>query len=78
MRRPDGYTVTGNIGSYVQGQVVINDADVAAYYRAVLNEGADRESTLTDEQILKVVHEIDGDSEDAEVERIEKLEFEVA
>lgn len=71
-------TVTGDIGVFKGGDVLTSRKLIADYYRTATNEGADAETKLTDEQILALVDKIDGDNEDAEVERVILIERESA
>lgn len=69
--------VSGNIGEYNQGDIITGDAAICKYYRVCLNEGADVEdfsAKLSDEQILSFHDSVQGDDEDAEVERQTKME----
>lgn len=68
------YTVTGDLGSFKTGQVLKREKEIIAYHRAVLDEGADKPSDLSDEVILACVEKIEGDNEDAELQRIELME----
>lgn len=68
------FTVTGDIGAFTAGQVLTDEANVATYYRTVANEGADRPTKLTDKDILAIVLSVEGDNEDAEMERVSLIE----
>lgn len=48
-------TVSGNIGPFAQGDVLSTKQQIVAYYRAILNEGADTETTLSDDQIYAAI-----------------------
>lgn len=64
-------TVTGTIGEWKAGTVLNNDTAIAQYYRAIVNEDR-REGPvdMTDADILKIVSSVEGDTEEAEIERI--------
>jgi hypothetical protein len=68
------YTVTGDLGRFVGGQVLSSNQDIADYYRTMVNEGADNETLLSNEQILTIVRSVPGDGEDQEIERIQLME----
>lgn len=68
-------TATADFAGYTEGQKLSKPGDIAAYFRAMLNEGrTDGETTLTDAQIIATVMSISGDDGDTEVERVEALE----
>jgi|HubBroStandDraft_6_1064221.scaffolds.fasta_scaffold3582366_2 hypothetical protein len=69
------FTVTGPLGRFAQGDVLKSDDDIVDYYRNILAEGGAVGKELTDPLILAVVRSVAGDGEDAEVERVEKLEL---
>ena len=70
--------VTGTIGDYDLDQELNTEQEIAAYLRTILNEGAESESNLTDEEILvcfrKHYDDKLGWDEDTEVVCIEELE----
>lgn len=51
-------TVSGNIGPFAQGDVLSTKQQIVAYYRAIMNEGADTETTLSDDQIYAAVQTV--------------------
>jgi hypothetical protein len=67
-------TVTGNIGTFKGGQVLTTDKDIVRYHRVMVNEGADKPTTMSDDAILAAVKSVEGDSEDAEMARVALLE----
>lgn len=75
----DKVIVSGNLGEFKAGQVLTDRREIALYYRLGVNEGADEPTTLTTDQILEIidnvdVSECDGDPTDTDVLRTEALE----
>src|SRR5258708_25017762 len=68
-------TVSGDIGRFTGGQVLKSSEDKAEYFRTMVNEGADKPTTLTDGEILAIaeatdVSEAKGDEEYEEILRV--------
>ncbi len=74
--------VSGDIGEFKAGSILVDRKMIAKYYRVSLNEGADRPTQLTDDEILACIDKVDvtglgtGDSDisDIDVVRTEALE----
>ena len=69
------FTVTGPLGRFAQGDVLKSDKDVVDYHRNILAECGVHGEGLSAPLILAVVRSVAGDGEDAEMERVEKLEL---
>lgn len=67
-------TVSGNIGTFKQGQTLDEPEQIVSYYRTIANEGADSPIKLTDQQIAACIDKFQGDDEDVEVLRVEEIE----
>ena len=69
--------ISGDIGSFKTGQVLSDDAKIASYYRTCVNEGADKPTTMTDEDILACVYAHQDETmtpDDLDMVRIEQIE----
>ncbi len=69
--------VSGSLGPYKAGDTLTRKGDIILYYRLGLDEGADAQTTLTDEQIwagVKAVNVEGLEPEDIDVARIQYLE----
>lgn len=76
----DKVIVSGNLGEFRGGQTLTDRREIALYYRLSVNEGADEPTTLTTDEILEIidnvdVSECDGDPSDIDVLRTEALEM---
>lgn len=75
--------VDGNIGGFIQGQVLSDRSQIAEYFVAILNEGRSRTVHPTNDFVLKFVdkvfpdHSTEGDC-DRECQVIELIEAELA
>jgi hypothetical protein len=68
--------VSGELGRFTSGQVLTDRNEIAEYYRLSVNEGADEKTTLTNDQILIIIDEVDVtgfDPDDVDVLRTEAL-----
>lgn len=55
--------VNGQIGKFRHGQILQKEEDIVKYLRTVLYEGAEEQSTLSDEEILtafRTAYDVEG------------------
>lgn len=73
-------TVSGDLGNFKQGEVLTDRSQIAAYYRLSVNEGAGKDTNLSDAQILSIIDRVnvsecgEEDYDDIDVLRTDALE----